>query len=125
MHIAVVNKIKYLRKSKNISAQEMADKLSIDLSAYHRLESGKTHTWCKYLDDILSIFEISGEEFFHNIEDEVKAHHKKDINSKTSLHIENVFVDTISKIEKINDERLKDKDNMIVQLQKVIQNLCK
>ena len=125
MHIAVVNKIKHLRKLKNISAQEMADKLNIDLSAYHRLESGKTHTWCKYLDDILSIFEMPGEEFFRDIEDEIKVKHKEEIISKANLNIENIYTNTISKIEKINDERLKDKDSLIDQMQKIIQNLCR
>ena len=60
MHQEIVNRIKYLRKIKNISTQEMSNRLNIDLSAYHRLESGRTFTWAKYLNELLIIFEIWG-----------------------------------------------------------------
>ena len=53
MHKDIVKRIRKLRKDKNFSTQEMAERLNIDLSAYTRLESGKTYTWAKYLDDLL------------------------------------------------------------------------
>jgi transcriptional regulator with XRE-family HTH domain len=127
MHLAVVKKIKNLSKSRNITAQEMADKLNIDLSAYHRLESGKTYTWSKYLDDLLAIFEISVEDFFHGIGQGVNVSNKNG-SFGGNLHVENIYADNreiLVKIEQMYEERLRDKDAMIAQLQKIIEKLTK
>ena len=67
MNDQVVTKIRKIRKEKGITQLQMAEKLNIDASAYARLETGVTLTWAKYLDDILSIFELTPEKFFEGI----------------------------------------------------------
>jgi transcriptional regulator with XRE-family HTH domain len=49
MHTQVVEKIKKLRLAKNIESKQMADKLNISLSAYNKLEAGKTLSWFFYI----------------------------------------------------------------------------
>ncbi len=48
-----------LRKSKNISQQELADKLYVDRSLISKWENGKLLPDVKYFDSICSIFDIS------------------------------------------------------------------
>ena len=55
MHTEVIRKIKKLRIEKGLSQIDMAEKLHIDKSAYTRLESGKTFSWAKYLEDLLNM----------------------------------------------------------------------
>lgn len=125
MHKDIVKRIRKLRKDKNFSTQEMAERLNIDLSAYTRLESGKTYTWAKYLDDLLGIFEISVEDFFKGIGSEVSIKNKSG-SFGGNMHVENMFADNkenISRIEQLYEARLKDKDLMIEQLQKIIEKM--
>ena len=63
MNSQIVTKIRKLRKEKGITQLQMAERLNIDPSAYARLETGATSTWAKYLEDILSIFELSTKNF--------------------------------------------------------------
>jgi len=63
----ITKKIKLLRQQKGLSQPEMADLLHIDKSGYARLETGKTYSWAKYLEDILRIFEITPDKFFEDI----------------------------------------------------------
>jgi transcriptional regulator with XRE-family HTH domain len=67
MNNQVVAKIRKIRKEKGITQLQMAERLNIDASAYARLETGVTLTWAKYLDDILSIFDLTPEKFFEGI----------------------------------------------------------
>ena len=67
MNNQVVTKIRKIRREKGITQSQMAERLNIDPSAYARLETGVTFTWAKYLEDILSIFELTYEKFFEGI----------------------------------------------------------
>ena len=67
MNNQVVTKIRKIRKEKGITQIQMAERLNIDPSAYARLETGVTFTWAKYLEDILSIFELTPEKFFEGM----------------------------------------------------------
>jgi transcriptional regulator with XRE-family HTH domain len=68
MQQEIIKKIRKLRIEKGISKQEMASRLSIDLSAYNKLESGKANTWGKYFGEILTILEINPSRFFNGIQ---------------------------------------------------------
>ena len=67
MNNQIVTKIRKIRKEKGFTQLQMAERLNIDTSAYARLETGVTFTWAKYLEDILSIFELTPENFFEGI----------------------------------------------------------
>lgn len=125
MHVEVIKKIKQLRIAKGLTPLQMSEKLNIDMSAYTRLEAGKTLTWAKYLEDLLQIFETTPDVFFEDIGKNIKI-----TNSSGSyggnVHVENLFADNKEKMEKIEFlylERLKDKDLMIKELQNIIKNL--
>ena len=63
----IVSKIKRLRNEKGLTQPDMAERLGIENSVYARLEQGKTNSWAKYLEELLSIFEITPDKFFEDI----------------------------------------------------------
>ena len=67
MNNQIAAKIRKIRKEKGITQLQMAEHLHIDISAYTRLETGVTSTWAKYLENILSVFELTPEKFFEDI----------------------------------------------------------
>lgn len=79
MHQEIIEKIRKLRKKKGFDYLDMAEKLNISKDSYTRLESGKTLTWAKYIEDILQILEISAEDFFNGIGSKSKSQIKKDL----------------------------------------------
>ncbi|ELY1977896.1 helix-turn-helix transcriptional regulator [Flavobacterium psychrophilum] len=125
MHTEIIKKLKKLRVEKNITPLEMSEKLHIDISAYNRLESGKTLTWAKYLEDLLVILEVTPEDFFTGITTKFNII-KNNSSYGGNVNVENFYTDNKEKIEKIEslyEERLKDKDTIIFQLQKIIDKL--
>lgn len=64
MKNSIAEKIRFLRKSKNYSQEEMAEKLCISQSAYARMERGESNSWANHIVKLSEIFEIKPEEFF-------------------------------------------------------------
>ncbi|MHC0446846.1 helix-turn-helix domain-containing protein [Flavobacterium sp. 3-218] len=62
MNILVGNKLRMLRKSKNMSQEEVADYLHVSQSAYARMENGESSSWAAHILKISKIFAISPEE---------------------------------------------------------------
>ncbi|WPO78674.1 helix-turn-helix transcriptional regulator [Flavobacterium sp. KACC 22761] len=62
MNVFVGDKLKKLRKSKNMSQEEVADFLNLSQSAYARMESGETHSWASHISKICQLFEINPNE---------------------------------------------------------------
>lgn len=115
MHNEVIKKIKRIRREKGISQIEMAEKLSINKAAYVRLETGETNTWAKYIQDILDILEVSVDDFFKDIGQNISIKNKMG-SYGGNVHVENLFsenIDKTKKIEYLYEERLKDKDLII------------
>ncbi len=126
MHNEIVKKIKHLRIEKGFSKPDMAEKLHIDLSAYSRLESGKTFSWAKHLDELFQILDIAPEDFFKGIGTNVKIINKEGSFGSNNLHIDSLFAENKEKTEKMEilyQNQLKDKDVMIEQLMKVIDKM--
>ena len=63
----IVSKIKRLRHEKGLSQPQMAELLNMEKSVYARLETGKTYSWAKYLEELLKVFEITPDKFFEDI----------------------------------------------------------
>jgi transcriptional regulator with XRE-family HTH domain len=127
MHTEVIRKIKKLRIEKGLSQIDMAEKLHIDKSAYTRLESGKTFSWAKYLEDLLNIFDITPEDFFSGIGKNIKITNKEG-SYGGNVHVENLYADNqerIKKIEFLYEQRLLDKENIIQELKDVVAFLKK
>ncbi|MBY0244567.1 MAG: helix-turn-helix domain-containing protein [Sphingobacteriaceae bacterium] len=123
MHTEVVKKIKRIRIEKGISPLQMSEKLNIDPSAYTRLEAGKTLTWAKYLEEILNVFELSPELFFKDIGSSIKITNREGSYGGVNMHVENLYADNKEKMQRIEElyqQRLQDKDLLILQLQKMV-----
>lgn len=128
MHIEIVKKIRSLREEKNITIQEMANLLNIDLITYNTLESGKTYVWTNYLKEILKILEISENDFFDNVNPKINIHNAHGSFGSNNLHIVNMYPENIEnniRIDKIHESRIKDKDHYISLLHKEIEILKK
>jgi transcriptional regulator with XRE-family HTH domain len=63
----IVSKIRRLRHEKGYSQPQMAEMLNMEKSVYARLETGKTYSWAKYLEELLEVFEIAPDIFFEDI----------------------------------------------------------
>lgn len=62
MNKTVGEKLKMLRKAKNMSQEEVADSLHISPSAYARMERGESTSWAVHFKRICEVFEIAPEE---------------------------------------------------------------
>ena len=117
MHRRIVEKIKDMREKKGFTTADMAEKLNIDHSAYTRLESTKTLTWAKYLEDILAICEVSQEVFFSDLGAGTHVVNEKDsILGNNNGTVENLYADNKEmrdKIDKLHESRISDKENVI------------
>lgn len=102
MNIVVGNKLKILRKNKNMSQEEVADCLYISQSAYARMESGESSSWANHILTICKIYEIAPEDLL-----------KVDVNSKGSPSKQ-----VSSQIIEQYEERIKELKNVIKELKK-------
>jgi len=59
-------KIKFQRKKKNLTQQELADLLQVDRQYVWRLENGKINMTLDYLDKIILKLNCKQEDFFNN-----------------------------------------------------------
>jgi len=103
MNIVVGNKLKTLRKSKNMSQEEVADYLHISQSAYARMESGESHSWANHILKICKIFGIAPEEL-------LKLDNNKGFSSEEA-------------IAQISDKVIQQYEERIKELKKVIKDL--
>lgn len=62
MNRIIGNKLKELRRSKNLSQEEVSDFLGISLSAYSRMERGESTSWANHFNKICEVFEITPED---------------------------------------------------------------
>ncbi|MDR2057269.1 MAG: helix-turn-helix domain-containing protein [Dysgonamonadaceae bacterium] len=67
LQLQIVSKVKRLRLEKGLSQSQMAELLNMEKSVYARLETGKTYSWAKYLEELLVVFEITPDKFFEDI----------------------------------------------------------
>lgn len=117
MNTEITNKIKKLRIAKGYSHTDMADRLNITRSAYQRLESGKTYSWAKYLDEIMTTLETTPKEFFSDIGK--KIIHQINQDQAIGYINENLYQEN----REITEQLIKAKDDLIAQLQKEIEYL--
>jgi transcriptional regulator with XRE-family HTH domain len=66
MNTLIGNKLKYLRRQKSWSQEQVADYLNLSQSTYARMESGESYSWASHLEKICEVFEISPEDLIKN-----------------------------------------------------------
>lgn len=119
MNEIVGEKIKNLRKSKNLSQEEVAEYIHVSQSTYARMESGASNSWAGYILPLCDLFGIQPEEL-------LKADHIVINNNNTSCQYSGnayVFSQLSDKLIEQYEKRLLEKDSLIDYLQKEIQQL--
>ena len=121
----IVNKIREFRKKKGYSHETMAHELNMSQPAYSKIEKNETKLSVERLFEIANILETPVEKFLEINPNNVYNQDIKE-NGVGYQDIENFYADNKEKSEKIEilyEARLKDKDLMIAQLQKIIDKL--
>ena len=59
------NRIKTIRKSRNLSQKAMAEKCGMDFASYSNIENGKRNVTVFTLQRIINVFKISFNELFN------------------------------------------------------------
>lgn len=120
----VLSKIKEYRKKKGFSYENMAHELNTSAAAYRKIELNQTKLTVERLVQIAQILEAKIEDLL-----DLKANSEfNQTNNENATgyqqQIENYFQENKEKSEKIEqlyESRLKDKDVMIAQLQKLLE----
>jgi transcriptional regulator with XRE-family HTH domain len=104
MNILIGNKLKLLRKNKDMSQEEVADYLHISQSAYARMESGESSSWANHMFKICKIFDITTEDLL-----KIETNQKEASSSGSNIQISDTIIEQY-------EERIKD-------LKKIIKDL--
>ncbi len=121
----VINKIREFRKKKGYSHETMAHELNMSQPAYSKIEKNETKLSVERLFEIANILETPVEKFLEINPNNVYNQDLKD-NAVGHQEVQTIYQENKEKSEKIEilyEARLKDKDLIIAQLQKIIDRL--
>lgn len=120
----IVEKIKDVRKKKGYSHEFMANELQMSQPAYSKIENNETKLSVDRLFQIATILETPVETLLDTTPSNTYNQNITD-HSVGHQEVENLYEnkDQSEKIERLYEERLKDKDAMIERLQKMIDKL--
>ena len=120
MNEIVGEKIKNLRKSRNLSQEEVAEFIHVSQSTYARIESGASNSWAGYILPLCELFGIQPEEL-------LKTDHIVINNNNTSCQYSGGYVvnQLSDKLIEQYEKRIAEKDTLISYLQKELEELKK
>lgn len=124
----IIEKIKEYRKKKGFSHENMAEELHISQAAYSKIEKNETKLTVDRLYQIAEILEAPVYELLDASPNNIYNQQNFYDASVGYQDIQNLYQenkDKTEKIESLYEERLKDKDKMIQQLQDIITTLKK
>lgn len=124
----IIEKIKEYRKKKGFSHENMADELHISQAAYSKIEKNETKLTVDRLYQIAEILDTPVYELLDVNPNNIYNQQNFYDASVGHQEIQNLYQENKDKTEKIEtlyEERLKDKDKMIEQLQDIITTLKK
>lgn len=124
----IIEKIKEYRKKKGFSHENMAEELHISQAAYSKIEKNETKLTVDRLYQIADILEAPVYELLDANPNNIYNQQNFYDTSVGYQDIQNLYQenkDKTEKIESLYEERLKDKDKMIQQLQDIITTLKK
>ena len=118
MNEIVGEKIKNLRKSRNLSQEEVAEFIHVSQSTYARIESGASNSWAGYILPLCELFGIQPEEL-------LKTDHIVINNNNTSCQYSGGYVvnQLSEKLVEQYEKRLAEKDSLIADLQQELEEL--
>lgn len=122
----IIEKIKEYRKKKGFPHENMAEELHISQAAYSKIEKNEAKLTADRLFQISNILETPVYELLDGIPNNVYNQQYFYDTSVGHQEIQNLYQENKEKTEKIEalfEERLKDKDKIIQQLQAVINTL--
>lgn len=124
----IIEKIKEYRKKKGYSHENMAEELNISQVAYSKIEKNETKLTVDRLYQIATILETPVYDLLDLMPNNVYNQQYFYDTSVGHQEIQNLYQENKEKTEKIEtlyEERLKDKDKIIQQLQELIEILKK
>lgn len=117
-------KIKQLRKMKNLSQEAIAEKLGMNTNSYAKLERGETDLEVSQLEKIAQLFNMNAADFFQNEKHIVCLINENCQNSAnyyaTSEEIKNELEKCRLEI-KYKDDLMAQKDKEIIMLNEMLQ----
>jgi len=122
----IIEKIKEYRKKKGFSHENMDEELHISQAAYSKIEKNEAKLTADRLFQISNILETPVYELLDGVPNNVYNQQYFYDTSVGHQEIQNLYQENKEKTEKIEalfEERLKDKDKIIQQLQAVINTL--
>jgi DNA-binding helix-turn-helix protein len=120
MNEIVGEKIKNLRKSRNLSQEEVAEFIHVSQSTYARIESGASNSWAGYILPLCELFGIQPEELLKT--DHIVINNNTSCENSRNAYVFNQLSDKL--IEQY-EKRLAEKDIFIAYLQREIEELKK
>lgn len=120
MNKLVGGKLKELRKSRNLSLEEICEQLNISSSTYSRMEKGKTATWTTMIDKICAIYKIEPEELLLSEEKYDFINNNKNGDSTTPKG--NIVNCLSEKVIELYEKMLAEKDKRIQELERELGN---
>ena len=122
----VVNKIREFRTKKGYSHETMAHELHMSQPAYSKIEKNETKLSVERLFEIAKILETPVEQFLEINPNNIYQQTNND-NSIGHQEVQNLYQDNKDKSDKIEllfEARLKDKDELIEQLKKMLEKFA-
>jgi len=127
MNTQIGNKIRRLREGKGFSQEDMAEKLQISRSAYSRIESGETNSWVNHIEKLCKELDMKAEDLLINSDNNINTNQDNaSAVQATTQQDTHITINHLSdKVIELYEERIKEKDKMIQQLQDIITTLKK
>ena len=117
MNKTIGDKLKELRKSKNVNLEDLLKKLNMSESTYLRMERGETATWTSKIQELCEIYNIEPEELLLSKEKYVLiSNHQKKGNTASNITINNSSEKAFELFERIiaeNDAKINDLENKL------------
>jgi len=112
-----IKKLEGLRKSKNVTQQELSDILEMDISTYgNLLRNGDFRV--KHLEKICDLFEIQTSYLFDEMENYQTANGNN--NAQLIISIKNETIEKLQTENELLRDQLKDKEQIIILLKEKI-----
>lgn len=112
MNKSIGKKLKELRKSRNLSLEEIIKKLNISESTYLRMEKGETATWTTKIDKICDLYKIEPEELILSNEKFILISNHQKGNTAS-----NITINTSEKAFELFERIIAEKDLKIFELE--------
>lgn len=129
MQTEIHENIRFMRENKNLTQEEMADKLNMSTSGYAKIERGETKLYHEKLDKIADVFGVSINHLFpsknENITVCMSANESTDCNNNNSVYYgdSDIEIAQLKKSLAYSAELLQQKNSELQTLKDVIELL--